>query len=124
MTNQQALCDSASALLARINPDYAITPDDRRTIESLCASYINLCEAQILASQRADKLQAEAKASEDQIFLMAELLQNARDTIKLQIKAIDSRNLLLKESESKVKDLRSELEQAHTAYHALLSGDA
>lgn len=101
--NQSALCDSARALLAKLNPDYSITPDDRRVIESLCASYVNLCEAQQLATARADNAQT--------------LLAQAQTTIA-QLR------LNLAEAEAMFESEHAQRKQTEAAYQAVLAGEA
>jgi len=110
MNNSQALCESASKLLARITPDYSITPDDRPTIETLCMSYINLCEAQRLATERADRLQAKS-----------DIIEGERESFR---HLAEWRKVELEQAQNEVNRLQIYADQAHEANRALLAGEA
>lgn len=94
--NQSALCERSRIIFDRLQAGELITPDDTHTLIGLCANYNNLCEAQTLASQRADNAQT----------LLAQERERSQ---RLQ---------------QEVYDYRARVINTEAAYHALLSGAA
>lgn len=125
--NQSALCDSARAILESLRTTTGgqyITQAEGHTLTALCASYNNLCEAQTLASQRADNAQtllAQAQTTIAQLRLNLSEAEQMFESEHAQRQADHDKAITLEE---RVKFLQGELSRTQAAYHALLSGNA
>lgn len=108
--NQSALCERSRIIFDRLQAGELITPDDTHTLIGLCANYNNLCEAQTLATTRADNAQT--------------LLAQAQTTIAQLRLNLSEAEQMFEGEHAQRKHLQGELSRTQAAHHALLSGAA